>query len=57
MSGLKFVWVVELTHIDATTVTFDSQQHAAKLTIPRAEWESMGRPGMVEFSPSHWSPL
>lgn len=49
-------WVVELTAIDATTVTFDSQQHSAKVVIPRGDWEMMGRPGTVSFTPKAWVP-
>lgn len=54
--SIDMAWVVELTAIDESTVTFDSQRHSAKVSLPRGDWESMGRPGMVEFSPKMWSP-
>lgn len=44
-------WYAGLDTLDGFTADFRSDKHAASISIPRSDWEAMGRPGTVKFTP------
>ncbi len=44
-------WVV-LTVLGTETVEFTSDKHLASVVLPIDTWKTLGRPGVIEFSPT-----
>lgn len=48
---MEVTWWLGLCALDDDVATFGADGTATGLTLPRAEWINMGRPGGVQITP------